>query len=66
MQQAIAVEELRALRWEGVTGGGNAAPWIHLIAVTAALYIVLPRLHGLSPFHGTELAGIPSHRLRKL
>lgn len=35
-------EALRALAWE--RGGGEAAPWIHLIAITAVLYIVLPRL----------------------
>jgi hypothetical protein len=35
---------LEAIRWAGGQGGENAAPWIHLIAVTAALYIVVPRL----------------------
>jgi hypothetical protein len=33
---------LQALSWQA--GGGDAAPWIHLIAITAALYIVLPRM----------------------
>lgn len=36
-------EALQALRWKGAAGGVPAAPWIHLIAVTALLYIVLPR-----------------------
>lgn len=36
--------DLTALRWTGVAGGGEAATWIHLIALTAALYIVVPRL----------------------
>jgi hypothetical protein len=34
---------LQALRWNGGAGGAPAAPWIHLIAVTALLYVVLPR-----------------------
>jgi Protein of unknown function (DUF2868) len=34
---------IEALRWTGTTGGGEAASWIHLIALTAALYIVVPR-----------------------
>ena len=32
-----------ALRWEG-GGGESAARWIHLLAVTALLFVVLPRL----------------------
>jgi hypothetical protein len=39
-----SIEQLRALRWTATGGGGEAAAWIHLIALTAALYIVLPRL----------------------
>lgn len=46
-----------ALRWTGTSGGGAAASWIHLIAVTAALYIVLPRL---------ILAGVARLRLWRL
>jgi len=38
------IEEIARLRWTGTGGGGDAAPWIHLIAITAGLYIVLPRL----------------------
>ncbi len=34
--------EIAALHWRG-GGGVRAAPWIHLIAVTAVLWIVLPR-----------------------
>jgi hypothetical protein len=36
--------EIAKLRWTATGGGGDAAPWIHLIAITAVLYIVLPRL----------------------
>jgi hypothetical protein len=36
--------DIDALRWTGSGGGGDAARWIHLIALTAALYIVVPRL----------------------
>lgn len=39
-----SVEEIRTLRWTAAGGGGEAASWIHLIALTAVLYIVLPRL----------------------
>jgi hypothetical protein len=37
-------EAVAALRWDGAAGGGDAAPWIHLIAVTLAIYVVVPRL----------------------
>lgn len=37
-------DDVAALRWTGDSGGGDAATWIHLIAVTAALYIIVPRL----------------------
>ena len=36
--------EIGELRWTAAGGGGEAATWIHLIAITAVLYIVLPRL----------------------
>jgi hypothetical protein len=36
-------DAIGALRWTGTSGGGEAASWIHLIALTAALYIVVPR-----------------------
>jgi hypothetical protein len=32
------------LRWTAGGGGGDAARWIHLLALTAVLYIVVPRL----------------------
>jgi hypothetical protein len=35
---------IAALHWRDGAGGGPAAPWIHLIAATALLYVVLPRL----------------------
>ena len=34
---------LATLRWSATQAGENAAPWIHLYAVTAALFIVVPR-----------------------
>lgn len=36
--------ELEAIRWKDGAGGAPAAPWIHLLAATAALFVVLPRL----------------------
>jgi hypothetical protein len=33
-----------SLHWRNGQGGGPAAPWIHLMAATAILYIVVPRL----------------------
>jgi len=36
--------ELEALRWGAAGGGAPAGPFIHLIALTAVLYIVVPRL----------------------
>jgi hypothetical protein len=38
------VAELEALRWTTAGGGGDAAPWIHLIALTLLTYVVLPRM----------------------
>jgi hypothetical protein len=40
-----AADEIETLRLTVASdGGGDAAPWIHLIAWTAGLYIVLPRV----------------------
>jgi hypothetical protein len=39
-----SISGVNALRWTGVSGGGEAASWIHLIALTAVLYIIVPRL----------------------
>lgn len=36
--------EVERLRWTAGGGGGDAAPWIHLIALSLALYVILPRL----------------------
>jgi hypothetical protein len=36
--------EVERLHWRGGAGGGPAATWIHLVAVTALLFIVVPRL----------------------
>jgi len=38
------VQHVQAMRWNEAVGGASAAPFIHLIAWTALLYIVLPRL----------------------
>jgi Protein of unknown function (DUF2868) len=35
---------LAAIRWQDGHGGESAAPWIHLLAATALVYVVLPRL----------------------
>jgi hypothetical protein len=35
---------LASIRWQDGRGGENAAPWIHLLAATALLFVVLPRL----------------------
>jgi hypothetical protein len=35
---------LEAIRWRGARGGENAAPWIHLLAATTFIYVVVPRL----------------------
>jgi hypothetical protein len=37
-------EALESLRFTATGGGGDAAPWIHLIALSAALYVLVPRL----------------------
>lgn len=39
-----ATEVIRQLRWTVDGGGGEATFWVHLIAWTTGLYIVLPRL----------------------
>jgi len=37
-------DELLALRWSEPRPGENAGPWIHLYALTAAVFIIAPRL----------------------
>lgn len=37
-------EAVASLRWTAAGGGGDAAPWIHLIALSLACYVVVPRL----------------------
>lgn len=37
-------DQVAALRWTASGGGGDAAPWIHLIAVTLLGVVVIPRL----------------------
>jgi hypothetical protein len=37
------VEEIAALRWREA-GGGDARPWIHLLTVTVAWLVIVPRL----------------------
>jgi hypothetical protein len=48
------LEQVEALRWTSSGGGGDAAPWIHLIAVTLVGIILIPRL---------LLAGLATMRL---
>jgi hypothetical protein len=36
--------EVEQQRWTAAGGGGNAAPWIHLIALSLLCYVVVPRL----------------------
>ncbi len=38
------VAHLEAIRWRDAGGGEGAGPWIHLLAATAVLYVVIPRL----------------------
>jgi hypothetical protein len=38
------LDTVASLRWTAAGGGGEAAPWIHLIALSLACYIVVPRL----------------------
>ena len=38
------LDAVESLRWTAAGGGGDAAPWIHLIALSLACYVVLPRL----------------------
>jgi len=37
-------DQLLALRWSEARPGENAGPWIHLYALTAAIFIIAPRL----------------------
>lgn len=53
-----SVEEIDRLRWAAQgEGGGDAAPWIHLIALGVCTVVVLPRL---------ALAAWSSWRLRRM
>ena len=47
--------ELEAIRWRATGGGENAARWIHLMAATALLYVIVPRLL-LAAWAGTRAA----------
>lgn len=38
-----SADALELLRWDGAAGGSGARNWAHLMAVTAALYIIVPR-----------------------
>ena len=53
------VDAVAALRWTADGGGGDAAPWIHLIALCLASYVILPRL-GLA-----ALESFAARRLRR-
>jgi hypothetical protein len=39
-----SLDAIESLRWTAAGGGGEAAPWIHLIALSLACYVVVPRL----------------------
>jgi len=59
-----STEAVAALRWDGAAGGGDAAPWIHLIAITLGLYVVIPRTAfavagWLAELRSTYFSGIP-------
>jgi flagellar biosynthesis protein FliQ len=59
-----STDAVAALRWDGAGGGGDAAPWIHLIAVTLAIYVVIPRTAlavagWLAELRSTYFAGMP-------
>lgn len=51
-----SIEALAALQWSRGPGG-NAAPWIHLAAVTASLVVIGPRLI-LAGFAGQRASGL--------
>lgn len=44
VQLPATAADVEQLRWTATGGGGDAAPWIHLIALSLVLYVVLPRL----------------------
>ncbi|MCM2312671.1 MAG: DUF2868 domain-containing protein, partial [Steroidobacteraceae bacterium] len=44
VQLPATAAEVASLRWTTAGGGGDAAPWIHLIALTLGFYVLLPRL----------------------
>ncbi len=44
VQLPATIAEVEQLRWTAAGGGGDAAPWIHLIALSLILYVVMPRL----------------------
>jgi hypothetical protein len=59
-----AVAEVERLRWTAAGGGGNAAPWIHLIALSLACYVLVPRtflavLASLSLAYRARAAALP-------
>ncbi len=59
-----STDAVAALRWDGAGGGGDAAPWIHLIAVTLAIYVVIPRTAlavagWLAELRSTYFSGMP-------
>jgi hypothetical protein len=54
-----SVNAIEAMRITGGVGGTNAAPWIHLYAVTIGIAVVLPRLalFGWTAWRERRLAG---------
>lgn len=56
---------LEAIRWQGARGGENAAPWIHLLAATTLMYVVVPRvllalLAWVSAAHAARTVRLPA------
>lgn len=56
---------LEAIRWRDGGGGEPAAPWIHLLAATALIVVVVPRLMlaflaSLSAAHAARTVRLPS------
>ena len=56
---------LQAIRWREGAGGESAAPWIHLLAATTLVFVVVPRLllallSSLSAAHASRTLRLPS------
>jgi hypothetical protein len=59
-----STEQVEALHWRGGTGGGPAAPWIHLLSATALLFVIVPRLllgmlAGMAAWRASRFVEVP-------